>query len=152
MRQAGTPPARSSDESHPPVFPLPPATLALLSFPASCTRQKPSQTTLQSRASPPRSTLVAPSSSFLSLVHRENLLRVPMVNLLQNSIGQRHSINHPSPLARGAPVREILIVGLQPAKIVGVHLRHWLRIRTEQDAVLKLREEFLGPAWLAAQL
>src|SRR5262249_36373593 len=88
----------------------------------------------------------------ITVVLRKDFLGVTVIDLLENDIRQPHAVNHPSSLARVAPIRKVFILRFEPSEIVGVHRGNRLRVCSKEDAVLKFIKELGGAARLAAQL
>src|ERR1700756_5199253 len=82
---------------------------------------------------------------------RENLVRIPMVDLFEHSIWKLHSINLPTPLAGISPVGEILIASFQPTEVVRVHCFLRLAVGSEKNTVLVIDKEFARPPWLPSK-
>src|SRR5260221_5173354 len=94
------------------------------------------------------------SSFFMSvqpLEQGENLVRIFMVDLFQDSIRQLHSVNLPTPLARVSPVGKIFIPSFEPTEVVCVHGFLRLAVRSEKNSVLVIDKEFTRPPRLPSQ-
>src|SRR5574341_351705 len=88
----------------------------------------------------------------VSGVRRDDSLRVPGIDLLENLLRQVEARDLPAPLARRVPVVEVLVRGFEEAEPVPVQALAGRRVRAEQDAVLVAEEELTGAARLAPQL
>src|SRR5215469_7178272 len=91
-------------------------------------------------------------SLLIPMVHRKNLLGVTVIDLLENKIRQPQTVDHPSSLARVAPIGKVFILRFEPSEIVGVHSENRFRICSKEDAVLKFTKELGGAARLATKL
>src|SRR5258708_5297749 len=82
---------------------------------------------------------------------REDLFRIPVIDLIEDHVWQLDSVYFPTPLLRISVIIEIFISGFQPTEVIAVHLLITTRIGAEQDAIRIGEEQFPCLAWLAPE-
>src|SRR5690606_21253132 len=81
---------------------------------------------------------------------RDHSQRILVIDLLENAIGQSHSIHSPECMIL-LVIRKVFVFRFEYSEISCVFRRH-PAILSEKDAILAFNEELLRRAWLSSYL